>query len=83
MANVPTPDTSRLPVVGIQSLERGFLDSLVPSNLEPEISSKEYQKTWARLIQKIYEIHRLTCPKCRDQLWIITFIEDEEVIKRS
>jgi hypothetical protein len=38
-------------------------DSLIPSILEPESSSKEYLKNWARLIQKIYEIDPLACPK--------------------
>jgi len=28
-------------------------DELIPSILEPEDSSKEYRKNWARLIQKI------------------------------
>jgi hypothetical protein len=60
----------------------GFLDSLIPSTLEPESSSKEYPKNWARLIQKIYEIDLRTCPKRRDQIRSIAFIEDEEVIKK-
>jgi hypothetical protein len=40
-------------------------DGLVPRILHPEESSKEYRKNWARLIQKIYEVDPLTCPKCR------------------
>jgi len=32
-------------------------------DLEADKSSKEYRKNWARLIQKIYEIDPLTCPK--------------------
>jgi len=36
----------------------------MPSMLEPEGSSKEYRKNWTRLIQKIYEVDPLTCPKC-------------------
>jgi hypothetical protein len=39
-------------------------DVLIPSILEPEGSSKEYRKDWVRLIQKIYEVDPLTCPKC-------------------
>ena len=39
-------------------------DELIPSILEPEGSSREYRKNWARLIQKIYEVDPLTCPKC-------------------
>ena len=37
----------------------------VPCILETDQSSKEYRKNWARLIQKIYEVDPLTCPKCR------------------
>jgi hypothetical protein len=56
-------------------------DKWIPCILESEGSSKEYRKNWARLIQKIYEIAPLTCPKCQGQMRIIAFIEDEELIK--
>jgi hypothetical protein len=35
----------------------------IPSVLESDESSKEHRKNWARLIQKIYEVDPLTCPK--------------------
>ena len=54
----------------------------IPCILEPEGSSKEYRKNWARLIQKIYEADPLTCPKCQGRMKIIAFIEDEEVIEK-
>jgi len=57
-------------------------DELIPSILEPDGSSKEFRRNWARLIQKIYEIDPLTCPKCQAKMRIIAFIEDEEVIKK-
>jgi hypothetical protein len=38
-------------------------DGLEPCILQPDESSKGYRKNWARLIQKIYEIDPLTCPK--------------------
>jgi hypothetical protein len=41
----------------------------------------KYRKNWARLIQKIYEVDPLTCPKCGGIMRIISFIEDREVIK--
>jgi hypothetical protein len=40
-------------------------DDGVPCILEPDKSPKEYRKNWARLIQKIYEVDPLTCPKKR------------------
>jgi hypothetical protein len=57
-------------------------DEWIPYILEPEGSSKEYRKNWARLIQKIYEMDPLSCPKCQGQMRIIAFIEDEEVIQK-
>ena len=34
------------------------------------------------LIQKIYEVDPLTCPKCHGKMKILSFIEDEEIIKK-
>jgi len=57
-------------------------DELIPSILEPEGSSKEFRRNWARLIQKIYETDPLCCPRCQGRMRIIAFIEDDEVIKK-
>ena len=57
-------------------------DRLIPSILEPEGSSEEFRKSWARLIQKIYEVDPLTCPRCSGGMKVISVIEDEEVIKK-
>jgi len=57
-------------------------DGLVPSILQPDESSKGYRKNWARLIQKIYEIDPLTCPKCHGPMAVIAFIEAEDVIEK-
>ena len=56
-------------------------DDGVASILEADKSSKEYRKNWARLIQKIYEVDPLTCPKCGGIMRILAFIEEREVIK--
>ena len=56
-------------------------DELIPSILEPDGSSREYRKNWARLIQKIYEVDPLTCPKCKNEMRILAFIEDQEVTR--
>ncbi len=57
-------------------------DRLVPCILQPEESCKGYRKNWARLIQKIYEVDPLTCPKCHGPMAIISFIEAEDVIEK-
>ena len=46
------------------------------------MSSKEWRQNWARLIQKVYEVDPLICPKCQGKMRIIAFIEDAEVIKK-
>jgi hypothetical protein len=45
-------------------------------------SRRDHRKNWARLIQKIYEVDPLSCPKCQGRMKIISFIEDEEVIEK-
>jgi hypothetical protein len=57
-------------------------DEWIPCILQPEESSREYRKNWARLIQKIYEVDPLTCPKCHGPMRVISFIEDQNVIKK-
>jgi hypothetical protein len=42
---------------------------------------KAFRKNWARLIQKIYEVDPLVCPKCKRSMRIISFIEDAQVIR--
>ena len=57
-------------------------DELIPSILEPDSSSGEYKRNWARLIQKIYEVDPLTCPKCSGKMKVISVIEDSEIVKK-
>jgi len=56
-------------------------DGLIPNILEPNESPEQYRKNWARLIQKIYEVDPLKCPKCSGKMKIISVIEDEEVTR--
>ena len=56
-------------------------DGAVPSIIESDRSPAACRKSWARLIQKIYEVDPLICPKCRGTMRIISTIEDREVIK--
>ena len=65
------------------SSQRQSIDDQIPYILEPELSSKKFRKNWARLIQKIYEVDPLTCPKCQGSMRVIAFIENEDVIKKS
>jgi hypothetical protein len=53
-------------------------DALIPCILEPDEDSKAYRKNWARLIQEIYEVDPLLCPKCQGPMRIISSIDDPE-----
>jgi ribosomal protein S27E len=57
-------------------------DDQVPALIESEISSKEFRKNWARLIQKIYHVNPLVCSKCSGSMHIIAFIEDRQIVKK-
>jgi hypothetical protein len=57
------------------------MDDVIPGILEPQGSEKAFRKSWARLIQKIYEVDPLICPKCKGTMRIISFIEDAQVIR--
>ena len=47
-------------------------------------SAKQARKRWAALIQQVYEIDPLSCPRCGAEMKIISFIErhQREVIEK-
>jgi hypothetical protein len=56
-------------------------DGTIPHIIESDRPSAASRKSWAMLIQKIYEVDPLICPKCRGTMRIISSIEDREIIK--
>ncbi|WP_232367212.1 hypothetical protein [Desulfocicer vacuolatum] len=57
------------------------MDDSIPAVMPNEMTSKESRQNWARLIQKIYEVDPLICPKCWGQMYIISFIEELDIIE--
>jgi hypothetical protein len=57
-------------------------DDTIPTIMPNEMSSSEARHNWARLIQKIYEVDPLVCPKCQGQMKIISIIDDFEIINK-
>jgi hypothetical protein len=55
-------------------IKTGVRSHDVPAIAKNEMSSKEWRQNWARLIQKIYEVDPLICPKCQGEMRIIAFI---------
>ena len=57
-------------------------DDDITNIIETGLSNKAFRRSWARLIQKIYEVDPLICPNCQGQMKIISFIEEQAVIKQ-
>jgi len=57
-------------------------DNIVPVPVITDIKRKKFRKNWARLIQKVYHVDPLLCPKCNNSMKIISFIEDDATIKK-
>jgi hypothetical protein len=56
-------------------------DGTILHIIKSDRPSTASRKSWARMIQKIYEVDPLICPKCRGTMRIISFIEDRDIIK--
>jgi hypothetical protein len=66
---------------GENASRKVWTDDTIPCILSPQGNEKAFRKSWARLIQKIYEVDPLVCPKCQGSIRIISFIEDPSVIR--
>jgi len=62
--------------------KKACMDDAIPAAIPNEMSSKEFRQNWARLIQKVYEVDPLLCPKCQGTMKIISFIEDLDIIEK-
>jgi hypothetical protein len=45
-------------------------------------SNEKSKKSWARLIQKVYEVAPLICPYCKSEMRIIAVIQDKSEIQK-
>jgi hypothetical protein len=55
-------------------------DGLIPCILEADVSKKRCQKSWARLIPKMYEVDPLVCPKCNGQRRITSLLRPTDLL---
>ncbi len=42
----------------------------------------EVRRAWAYLVNKVYQVDPLVCPKCGGEMRVISYIEEEDVIWR-
>jgi hypothetical protein len=82
---VPAPYESLTRYFGRYSCRRrGERAKLSPPPAEEQESDyrQEFLKSsWAACIKRVYEIDPLECPKCKSQMRIIAFIQDQHSIK--
>ncbi len=62
--------------------KKAAADDVIQTIMPNELSSNEARQNWARLIQKIYEVDPLVCPKYQGQMKIISVIDDFEIIDK-
>lgn len=48
----------------------------------PISSDKKSRQAWAKLIQKVYEVDPLKCPKCESSMKVIAIIQDKSEIAK-
>ncbi len=49
---------------------------------EQDLNKKKMRKAWARLIQKVYEVDPLVCPKCGSKMRVESIIFDKNEVDR-
>ena len=54
----------------------------VPDDPVETITRQQAKSTWARMIQKVYEVDPLVCPKCGEKMRILSVITDRQEIRR-
>ena len=62
------------------------LDSSLHGSAQDSLDTpyrKACRRTWAQLIEKVYLVSPLVCPKCRSKMNIISFIEDPAVVRKT
>jgi hypothetical protein len=54
----------------------------VESTDKPDAWSKLRWQSWARLLQKVYEVNPFVCPKCQGTMSVVAIIEDPKELNK-
>jgi len=58
------------------------LQACLESTGIPDVWPKLRRQSWARLLQKVYEVDPFSCPKCRGTMSVVAIIEEPEELIR-
>jgi hypothetical protein len=61
--------------------KKAGLDNNVPAMAAPALTPLAMRQKWAQLVQKIYQVAPLLCPKCQGDMKIVAFIETADIIE--
>ena len=84
--HIPKPYESITRYYARYSCRRRGERAKLPTADDAEIPESDYQReftksSWAACVKRIYEIDPLECPKCKAQMRILAFIQNEHSIK--
>jgi hypothetical protein len=51
-------------------------------DLQDDVWSRLRKQSWARLLQKVYEVDPFVCPKCQGTMAVIAIIEEENELDK-
>jgi hypothetical protein len=54
----------------------------VEQDLQDDVWSRLRKQSWARLLQKVYEVDPFVCPKCQGTMAVIAIIEEENELDK-
>ena len=58
------------------------IDAEINKLMFSNMKRKKFNKSWAKLIHKVYNVDPLKCSQCGGNMKIISFIEEESLIKK-
>jgi hypothetical protein len=62
--------------------KKAGVDDAIGAILNPQSSDKDRRRQWAQLIQKIYAVDPLLCPRCAGPMRVVAFTEQADVIRK-
>ena len=60
----------------VQDEEPDYSVDEAPGDSVKTISRQQAKSAWARMIQKVYEVDLLVCPKCGEKMRVLSVITD-------
>ncbi len=67
---------------GLRKKDTPAFSNISPADNDLTAYQKKCRSEWTRLIQRIYEVDSLLCPRCEHPMRIVAFIEEDPAIQK-